>query len=80
VISAVRGRGLMLAFDLPTAQWRDGFWKGSYELGLLVIRSGERSIRLRPMLDITPEVIDQALGLMKLCCKRLEAARGTPKP
>jgi L-lysine 6-transaminase len=79
MISAVRGRGLMLAFDLPTAQWRDGFWKGAYELGLLVIRSGERSVRLRPMLDVTSADIDQALRLIKLCCKKLEAAYSNPK-
>jgi len=79
VISAVRGRGLMLAFDLPSTQSRDGFWKGAYEQGLLVIRSGERSIRLRPMLDVTPAVIDQALQLMKQCCLKLEAANSNPK-
>ena len=79
MISAVRGRGLMLAFDLPTGKERDAFWKGAYELGLLVIRSGERSIRLRPMLDITPAVIEPALRMMKLCCQRLEAARSHPK-
>ncbi|HWW01276.1 MAG TPA: L-lysine 6-transaminase [Candidatus Acidoferrum sp.] len=79
MISAVRGRGLMLAFDLPTAQWRDGFWKGAYELGLLVIRSGERSVRLRPMLDVTSADIDRALRFIKLCCKKLEAAYSNPK-
>ncbi len=79
LISAVRGRGLMLAFDLPNAQSRDGFWKGANELGLLVIRSGERSIRLRPMLDVTAAVIDEALHLMKRCCQKLEAAHANPK-
>ncbi|MGC3958546.1 MAG: aminotransferase class III-fold pyridoxal phosphate-dependent enzyme [Verrucomicrobiota bacterium] len=47
-----RGRGLMLAFDLPDTATRDAFWKGCYELGLLVVRCGERSIRLRPVLDV----------------------------
>ena len=79
MISAVRGRGLMVAFDLPTAQSRDAFWKGAFELGLLVIRSGERAIRLRPMLDITPAVIDQALRLMRRCCRKLEAAHANPR-
>ena len=37
VVSAVRGRGLMLAFDLPSTAQRDAFWKGAYELGLLVV-------------------------------------------
>ena len=57
VVSAVRGRGLMLAFDLPSTAQRDAFWKGAYELGLLVVRCGERSIRLRPVLDIKDDII-----------------------
>jgi L-lysine 6-transaminase len=63
-LTAVRGRGLMLAFDLPNAERRDEFWKGAYELGLLVVRNGERSIRLRPVLDIGPEVIHEAVTIM----------------
>jgi L-lysine 6-transaminase len=71
VISAVRGLGLMLAFSLPSAELRDTFWKQSYELGLLVVRCGERSIRLRPVLDITADVIDRALEMMDQECRRL---------
>jgi L-lysine 6-transaminase len=73
VISAVRGRGLMLAFDLPNAAMRDAFWKGSYELGLLVVRCGERSIRLRPVLDVKDDVIDEAMRIMDGECRRLAA-------
>jgi L-lysine 6-transaminase len=71
VISAVRGRGLMIAFDLPNGQLRDAFWKGAYELGLLVVRCGERSIRLRPVLDVEESVLDEALGIMEKECGRL---------
>src|SRR5207302_9551609 len=72
VISAVRGRGLMLAFDLPDAARRDAFWKVAFELGLLVVRSGERSIRLRPVLDVRREVVDEAIRLMETGCTRLK--------
>ncbi len=71
VISAVRGRGLMIAFDLPNTSLRDAFWKGAYELGLLVVRCGERSIRLRPVLDVKSGVLDEALGIMDQECRRL---------
>ncbi len=71
MISAVRGRGLMLAFDLPTAEMRESFWKGAYELGLLVVRSGVRSIRLRPVLDVEPEIIQRAMRTMDILCRRL---------
>ena len=73
VISAVRGRGLMIAFDLPDRPARDAFWKGCYELGLLVVRCGERSIRLRPVLDVKGDVIDAALRIMGEECRRLAA-------
>ncbi len=71
LMSAVRGRGLMMAFDLPNAGLRDAFWKGAYELGLLVVRSGEHSIRLRPVLDIKDEAIEVALRIMDAECRRL---------
>ena len=71
VISAVRGRGLMLAFDLPNTSLRDAFRKGAYELGLLVVPCGERSIRLRPVLDVQEETLGQALQIMEQECRRL---------
>jgi L-lysine 6-transaminase len=71
VISAVRGRGLMVAFDLPDTSLRDAFWKGAYELGVLVVRCGERSIRLRPVLDVDEQVLDEALQIMEQECSRL---------
>jgi L-lysine 6-transaminase len=70
-MTAVRGRGLLLAFDLPDRQMRDRFWSGAYELGLLVLRCGERSIRLRPVLDLKDDVIEAALEVIEAECKRL---------
>ena len=73
ILTAVRGRGLMLAFDLPDTTRRDSFWKGAFELGLLVVRCGDRSIRFRPVLDITHDVIDEALQIMDHECRRIQA-------
>jgi L-lysine 6-transaminase len=70
-MTAVRGRGLLLAFDLPDGPKRDQFWSGAYELGLLVLRSGERSIRLRPVLDLKDDAIEAALEIIEAECKRL---------
>jgi L-lysine 6-transaminase len=69
-ISAVRGRGLLLAFDLPDSETRERFWKGLFDLGVLTLRSGDRSIRFRPALDITAEVVDEAMGLMRQYCRK----------
>lgn len=73
LITAPRGRGLMLAFDLPDTAMRDAFWKGCYELGLLVVRSGEHSIRLRPVLDVKDDVIVKAMRIMHSQCQKLAA-------
>ena len=69
-ISAVRGRGLMLAFDLPDGETREKFWKGLFDLGVLTLRSGERSIRFRPALDSTAALIDEAMDLMRQYCRK----------
>jgi L-lysine 6-transaminase len=71
-VTAPRGRGLMLAFNLPDTARRDAFWKGCYELGLLVIRCGDRSIRLRPVLDVKNDIIESALNIMDEQCRKLD--------
>src|SRR5882762_4960969 len=70
MIAAVRGRGLFLAFDLPDGETREKFWKGLFDLGVLTLRSGERSIRFRPALDITAQVVDEAMGLIRQYCRK----------
>src|SRR5213080_4734841 len=70
MISAARGRGLFLAFDLPDPKMREQFWKGFFDLGVLTLRSGENSIRFRPPLDITAEVIDEAIDAMRKYCRQ----------
>ena len=70
MISAVRGRGLFIAFDLPDPKTRDEFWKGLFDRGLLVLKSGEHSIRFRPALDITTEVVDEAIDLLRAQCQQ----------
>jgi L-lysine 6-transaminase len=72
VITGPRGRGLMLAFDLPDAKCRDAFWRGCYNLGLLVLRSGERSIRLRPVLDVKADIIEASARIMDKQCRKTE--------
>jgi L-lysine 6-transaminase len=70
IITAVRGRGLFIAFDLPDSKMRDEFWKGLFDRGLLVLKSGDHSIRFRPALDITTAVVDEAIGLLRAQCQQ----------
>jgi len=70
MISAARGRGVFLAFDLPDAKTREEFWKGFFDLGVLTLRSGENSIRFRPTLDLTAEIVDEAIDVMRKFCRQ----------
>src|SRR5438874_1182685 len=69
IVSAVRGRGLFIAFDLPDAKTRDDVWRKLFDSGLLVLKSGEHSIRFRPALDITKEVVDAAMEILRKYCR-----------
>jgi len=55
-----RGRGLMIAFDLPTPEERDAY---HVRLGkhMLALKCGDRSIRLRPPLTFSKEDADKAM-------------------
>ncbi len=73
MITAVRGRGLFIAFDLPDAATRDALWKSLYEAGLFTLKSGDRAIRFRPALDLTPEVADEAMEILRQQCRSLRS-------
>lgn len=60
----VRGLGLMIAFDLPDSATRDAFRDACYDDGLLILACGERTIRLRPCLNITREDLTKALDIL----------------
>jgi L-lysine 6-transaminase len=55
----VRGRGLMIAFDLPTPELRDRMTELLQE-NMIVLKCGSRSIRLRPPLTFSEEDADVA--------------------
>ena len=74
VLSNARGRGLMCAVDLPDTETRDRLMDKAYELGLMILGCGKRSIRFRPVLDITRAEIDEALGLVRKALKMAYAA------
>lgn len=63
-ISNVRGRGLMLAFDLENKEKRDKFLI-ELQKKMVVLACGEKSIRLRPHLDFSLECADTAIDFIK---------------
>src|SRR5215207_1450608 len=54
-ITGVRGRGLMIGFDLPDHDTATAVEQACFERGLLVLTCGQRAIRLAPPLVVTPE-------------------------
>lgn len=70
VMTNVRGRGLILAFDLPGSR-RARFIQEAYRQGLLLSGCGERSIRLRPMLTVNRSECEEALGLLEKSASHL---------
>lgn len=71
LLSQVRGRGLMIAFDLPDPELRKKAVEACRAEGLLLLPCGEKSIRLRPFLDLTPEDADKSLVLLANALHRL---------
>ncbi len=70
-VTAVRGRGLFAAFDMLNVDQRTPFREKCLERGLILLPSGERSIRFRPPLTINREEIDEGLGIIRSSLKDL---------
>jgi L-lysine 6-transaminase len=64
-ISNVRGRGFIIAFDCADTAARDALWKRAYDSGVLILKCGEKSIRLRPTLDLNEADAATGLALLK---------------
>jgi len=71
LLSNARGRGLMIAFDLPTQDQRNKAKDAIWRNGLLVLPCGERSLRFRPPLNLTAAEADTGLDLVRRSLKQL---------
>lgn len=63
-ITNVRGRGLMIAFDLPDAQTRNAMKHKVFENGAVMLPCGPQSLRIRPHLDFPEENISKAMEIL----------------
>jgi L-lysine 6-transaminase len=70
-VDNVRGRGLMCAFDLPSAEIRDRFLKRCFQEGLVILGCGTRSVRFRSPLNLTAEEVDQGVGVISEVLQKL---------
>lgn len=73
MISNVRGRGLFLAFDLPTTDLRNAVLNALRESeGVLALSCGPRSVRFRPALTVREDEIDEAVAALGRVVARLD--------
>lgn len=75
VISNPRGRGLMCAMDAPDSETRDRLLKAFLQEKLLIVGSGERSIRFRPHLIVTGDEILRGTEIIRGVLKKGDFAR-----
>ena len=71
MVSNVRGRGLMCAFDLGTPEQRNRLKSLGYEEGVILLGCGPSSIRFRPALNLTKDEADEGIEKIDRCLARM---------
>jgi L-lysine 6-transaminase len=71
IISNVRGKGLLTAFDFPDTTTRNKLISKGMEQNVMFLGCGEQSIRFRPALIIEQNHIDQGLEILEKICAAL---------
>ena len=72
LVSNSRGKGLFCAFDLPNPNSRDNLASALMENKVIVLGSGERSIRFRPHLNIKKEEIDIGISAIRKSLNKIK--------
>jgi L-lysine 6-transaminase len=67
-----RGRGLMIAFDLPTPDHRNKFISLLMKNGLAVLGCGSKTIRFRPPLNVSHNEADMAIEILQKSLKQFD--------
>ncbi len=71
LISNVRGKGLMCAFDLPTGEKRDKFLGKMWDNKVMILLCGDKSMRFRPHLNVSKEEIDHGCDVIRKVLKEM---------
>jgi L-lysine 6-transaminase len=71
IVSNPRGRGLFAAFDVSSGDVRTKIRSSCMEQGLILLPSGEVSIRFRPPLNVSKEEIDLGLEIIRKAIARV---------
>ncbi|AMR33844.1 L-lysine 6-transaminase [Mucilaginibacter sp. PAMC 26640] len=65
LITNVRGKGLITAFDLPDSKTRNAFIDSALAHNIMYLGCGDRTIRFRPALIIEEAHIDEGLNMIE---------------
>ncbi|MDB5152881.1 MAG: L-lysine 6-transaminase [Mucilaginibacter sp.] len=65
IISNVRGKGLLTAFDFPDKKRRDNFIKEGMNRNVMFLGCGNQTIRFRPALTMDKDHIDEGLAVLE---------------
>jgi L-lysine 6-transaminase len=71
LVSNVRGRGLMAAFDLPSGDVRDAALNAFMATDVMVLSSGHQSARFRPPLNLSMDEAAEGIRRMEKALKTL---------
>lgn len=71
IMSNARGRGLMIAFDLPSPELRSKAQARIVANGMLLLGCGVQSIRFRPPLNLTAGEADAGLEIVRKALRAL---------
>lgn len=71
LVSNVRGRGLMTAFDLPSGDVRDAALQAFMANDVMVLSSGHRSARFRPPLNLSMDEAAEGIKRMEKALQEL---------
>ena len=77
IVSNARGRGLLLAFDLPDTATRSAVRQKCWDQGLATLACGPRSLRFRPSLIFSEDDAGRAVGLLRQVLASLGSNRRT---
>ncbi len=70
-LSNIRGLGLFAAFDMPDSEMRTKVRNACLKKGLIILPSGERSIRFRPPLNVRGDEIDAGVAIIAKVLREL---------
>jgi 4-aminobutyrate aminotransferase-like enzyme len=65
LLGGLRGRGVLLGFDVIRADWRDWLRDAAFRRGLILLPAGEQTLRFYPRYDMNQRAIEEALVLLR---------------